>query len=172
MTQIEKIQSINHHLRFALDQVSEGVLSLEAGSRTPVGPRIVYANATVERLSGYDSSHLLGQPIGMIFDRDHLPELLEKLDSLGQAAGPICLQRDLHARDGGRKRADWNFLPVKNSAGETVNFSVRIVSHDERESRRAREEAFRQDLARSRLESLLIVSGGIAHDFRNGLLAT
>ena len=169
----EKFLSLNHHLRLALDQVSDGILTLEAKASTPLGPRIVYANQAVSEFTGFDISHVLGQPLGMLFDRDHLPDLLNRLPLIDHGSDQFRVQRDIHLKGGGRKRFEWSFLPVKNSLGEVINYTIRISSIDQQpKGGESREDAFKEDLAKSRLESLLIVSSGIAHDFRNGLLAT
>ena len=173
---VEEIQSLNYHLRVALNQVSEAIVILESGSNTPLGPRIVYANQAASDFSGYKVSGLIGQPIGLIFDRDRLPDLVKQLSVLTDPGEPYRVIRDLLTNNDKRKKCLWTILPVKDSLNETVNFTIRFSPANPKEKEQNTEvssgEALQEDLARSRLESLQIVSSGLAHDFRNGLLAT
>ena len=62
-------------------------------------------------------------------------------------------------------------FPVKDTKEKTINFTIRLAPGrsfgiDTFVSRSRT--LFLEDLAKSRLESLQIVSSGIAHDFRNG----
>ncbi len=172
MNSAEDIQSVNHHMRIALDQITDGVLILEAESSTPIGPRIVYANRSVQENSGYQLSDLLGQPLGLLFDRDFLPQLVQNLPSLAYSNEAYRMNCDLHTKDGGRECYEWSILPVKDSQGLTVNFTIRfspLLQMDEAELEAKQQAQLQHDIANSRLESLQIVSSGIAHDFRNGL---
>ncbi|MDF1815764.1 MAG: ATP-binding protein [Verrucomicrobiales bacterium] len=172
MNSVEEIQSINHHMRLALDQVSEGVLIVEAESHTPIGPRVVFANEAMKKFTGYEVADILGQPLGLLFDRDYLPEFLRRLPLISQSTESFPVQKDLHLQDGGRERFNWTIVPVKDSLGQTINFTIRLQSVEKSAPAKVVEDSLHEDLAKSRLESLQIVSSGIAHDFRNGLVAT
>lgn len=159
-------------MRLALDQVSEGVLIVEAESHTPIGPRVVFANEAMARFTGYEVSDILGQPLGLLFDRDYLPEILRRWSIISQGTEAFPVQKDLHLKNGGREKFNWNIIPVKDSLGRTINFTIRLIRATEAPApAKPVEDPFHDDLAKSRLESLQIVSSGIAHDFRNGLVA-
>lgn len=181
MSSVEEIQSLNHHLRLALDQVDEGILITESESKTPIGPRILLANKTMERISGFKVSDILGQPLGLLFDRDHLPELLRHLPSIGNNNEPYSATKDFHLKDGSRREMEWEIIPVRDNLGKIINLTVKVkapTSTIERSggvqssSPAGSEGALQANLMNSRLESLQIVSSGIAHDFRNGMGAT
>jgi two-component system, cell cycle sensor histidine kinase and response regulator CckA len=115
---------------------------------------------------------VLGQPLGLLFDRDYLPDFLRKLPAISQSVDEFSLRKDLHLKEGGREKFDWSVVPVKDSLGETINFTIRLQPAEQKVSQtKPVEDALHFDLAKSRLESLQIVSSGIAHDFRNGLVA-
>lgn len=171
MKSLEEIQSLNHHMRLALDQVTEGILVVEAESHTPIGPRIVFANRASSKLSGYDVPDMIGQPLGLLLDRNFLPVFLDRLQEIGDRGEPFEVEKNMHLQGGEQGSFKWTFLPVKDSLGRTINFTIRLVDLKQKEPTK-NGEALHEHLAKSRLESLQIVSHGIAHDFRNGLVAT
>ena len=171
MKSLEEIQSLNHHMRLALDQVTEGVLVVEAESHTPIGPRIVFANRAVTRFSGYEVPDMIGQPLGLLLDRNFLPVFLDRLQEIGEKGEPFEAEKSMHLQGGEQRAFRWTFLPVKDSLGRTINFTIRLIDVEKKEETK-NGEALHEHLAKSRLESLQIVSHGIAHDFRNGLVAT
>lgn len=171
MKSLEEIQSLNHHMRLALDQVTEGVLVVEAESHTPIGPRIVFANQAISSYSGYEIPDVMGQPLGLLLDRNFLPGFLDRLQEIGERGESFEVEKSMHLQGGDQRVFQWTFIPVKDSLGQTINFTIRLVDLA-KDNEAKNGEALHEHLAKSRLESLQIVSHGIAHDFRNGLVAT
>lgn len=172
MQSLEEIQSLYHHLRLAIDHVEQGIIVVEAQSRpTPVGPRMVFANQAILNLTGYAKTDLIAQPVGMIFDRDHLRNLIDTLPGIGASGVPLSMECDLHIRGDRRERCEWKIVPVNNNQGTTVNFTLLIRPLTEKSTLGSapQSDPLNEDLGKSRLESLQIVSNGIAHDFRNCL---
>ncbi|MEM9282283.1 MAG: hypothetical protein AAGA96_10680, partial [Verrucomicrobiota bacterium] len=55
------------------------ILVIEAQATTPLGPKILYANPSAARQTGYMLPSLVGAPLGLIYDRKDLRILIEKL---------------------------------------------------------------------------------------------
>ena len=96
LPQIEKIRAVNHHLRAAIDRVSDGVLIIEADPLQVPGPRVVFINHAGRRITGYRAEDILGQPIGMIYDPAKLNDFIDKLiiDKQIMTFSFTCLAKD------------------------------------------------------------------------------
>ena len=66
--QLDQIQTVNQHLRAALNQVEEAVVIIGAVPFDMPGPRIYYANRKAAELTGFRIEELVGAPIGRIYD--------------------------------------------------------------------------------------------------------
>ncbi|MDB6069033.1 MAG: sensory box histidine kinase/response regulator, partial [Verrucomicrobiales bacterium] len=60
---VERIKAVNHHLRVALDEVSEAVLILQNGISPGDGPVIAWGNAAALRCTGISGADLFGAPL-------------------------------------------------------------------------------------------------------------
>ncbi len=88
-------------------EASVGVLVIEARSTTPLGPRIVYANERIARLSGYEMSSLIGSPLGLLYDRSDLTALIEKLPVIAVRPNHCYMDRVLMRNGGTRRPCHW-----------------------------------------------------------------
>lgn len=185
---IEQIKSINHHFRHAIEQVGEGVLIVEAGSRHPLGPQIVFANRAVTDLSGYPREGLLEQPLGLIYEPESLNHLLERLPRVAETTKVYEMAKEMVTRDGDRLPCRWTVSAVRDLRGRTVNFTftlspTRVPSpveakadgedkageNGDRPLAEGEDPSLEEGLEKSRVESLALLAGGIAHDFNNVL---
>lgn len=119
-----------------------GVLFVEQRASTPLGPRIVHANAEMLQLSGYDAASLIGSPLGLIYDRNKLPGLVENLSVIATASSYYYMERLLIRAGGTRRLCRWTIRPT-NREGETPGLFVLtaepILSSGDRGARAARE---------------------------------
>jgi len=60
---VERIKAVNHHLRVALDQVSDAVLILQNGLTHGEGPVIAWGNEAAVRCTGIAAMDLFGSPL-------------------------------------------------------------------------------------------------------------
>ncbi|NLT72155.1 MAG: response regulator [Verrucomicrobiaceae bacterium] len=88
-------------------EASVGVLVIEARSTTPLGPRIVYANERIARLSGYEMSSLIGSPLGLLYERSDLSALIEKLPVIAARPNHCYMDRMLMRNGGTRRPCRW-----------------------------------------------------------------
>lgn len=100
-----------------------GVVFIEQRATTPLGPRIVHANAEMLQLSGYDASSLIGSPLGLIYDRNKLPGLIENLPVISTASSYYYMERLLIRAGGTRRLCRWTIRPT-NREGETPGLFV------------------------------------------------
>ncbi|MEM7144310.1 MAG: ATP-binding protein [Verrucomicrobiota bacterium] len=180
---IEQIRTINHHLRVAIDRVSDGVLILEADPLSMPGPRIVFANIAARKITGFDLEDLLGQPIGVLYDNAKLRGFLARLPAVSQTGKTYQIEVATSCEGGAVKALRWTVTAMRDHRDVTQNFMVTILP--EKLSRLAAEaEAARAgrpapateagpnemssaQIHSSKMESLALVASGIAHDFNN-----
>jgi two-component system cell cycle sensor histidine kinase/response regulator CckA len=150
-----RLEETQRRLSAAVEQAAEGVIITD-----PDGT-VLYVNPAFERITGYDHAQAIG--FG-----PRLPE------GDGQATGPyrkmwqtITSEPPWQGRftdrrpDGSPYSVDSTVTPVRNPAGEIVNYvaTMRDVTRELQ-----LEEQFRQA---QKMEALGRLAGGIAHDFNN-----
>ena len=180
---IEKIKSINHHFRHAIEQVGEGILIIEPNSRHPLGPQIVFANRAMAELTGYFRDALVEQPIGLIYEPESLNHLLVRLPRVAEGGKVYEMVKEMVTREGDRIPCRWTVSAVRDSQGRTVNFTFAVnpiqkpvvkevlveVPAEAPKVEKRENPSIEESLEKSRVESLALLAGGIAHDFNNVL---
>jgi CheY-like chemotaxis protein len=123
-------------------QASEvGILVVEADAITPVGPRIVFVNEAACLLSGYDQSSLVGSPLGLIYDRDDLPRLIQKLPTISQRSTHCWMDRVLIRNGGVRQKVHWTIRPTgkNHAAGDFFTLTIGELGGGDRRPNAARQ---------------------------------
>ena len=75
----ERIKAVNHHLRVALDQVSEVVFILQNGLTPAEGPLIAWGNEAARRCTGIPAADLFGAPLQPLLTETSWQALLAAL---------------------------------------------------------------------------------------------
>lgn len=117
-------------------QASEvGIVVVEADTITPVGPRIVFVNEAACTLSGYDQSSLVGSPLGLIYDREDLPRLIQKLPTISQRSTHCWMDRVLIRNGGVRQKVHWTIRPTgkNHAAGDFFTLTIGELAGGERQ---------------------------------------
>lgn len=132
---------------------------------TDLNGRIVYANPTFEKESGYTAEEVRGKPASINKSGRHNAEFYDSLWNTIQA-GVTWKGRFVNRRkDGGLYFEDATIAPVRDQTGDIVQY-VAVKRNVTRELE------IEEQLRRSqRIESLGMLAGGIAHDFNNILTA-
>ncbi|PLX84837.1 MAG: hypothetical protein C0617_06395 [Desulfuromonas sp.] len=142
-------------LSTTVEQAVEGIII--------IGPerKIEYANAAVERLTGFSREEIVGQGVGFLRSGKQNEISCEDIwDTLRRGEpwrGRVINRR----KDGGSFEGERTIFPVRNPKGEIVNY-VALIRDMSNEMRMERQLGRAQ-----RLEAIGTLAGGIAHDFNN-----
>jgi two-component system cell cycle sensor histidine kinase/response regulator CckA len=124
---------------------------------------ILYANPTFEKTSGYTRAEALGQNPRLSKSGKHDAEFYRRMWAV-LAAGQVWSGDMINKRkDGTFYEEDVNISPVRDAAGEIVNYIA--VKRDITEQKKLEAQLRRTQ----RLESIGTLAGGIAHDLNNAL---
>lgn len=105
---------------------SVGVLVIESRSTTPLGPKIVYANERMAKLSGYEMGSLMSSPLGLIYDRSDLSALIEKLPAIAARPNHCFMDRALMRNGGTRRPCHWTIRATTREGDDRGFFTLTV----------------------------------------------
>ena len=162
--------------RFVLEQVDEAMIILDAEPFTKPGPRIRLANRKAAALTGWSMEELMDCNIARIFDGVWLDDLLRKLPLVAREKRKFQTEKHLVCADGSLRLCLWRVIGMVDERDRPVRF---ILAFHEKGSERAGSAVAGREgrlpdsidmlLERSRMESLALLTVGVAHDFNNVL---
>ncbi|HEV7180115.1 MAG TPA: PAS domain S-box protein [Candidatus Baltobacteraceae bacterium] len=124
-------------LAFAIDQANDGIAIMQLTGDTDVPIRIVYANDTIERLSGYSYEELLDPSNPFLRVQPQNRALYESLFLEVRAGKSVRFEVEL----GGKDRSTWTEIrwsPLRYGGGDVTHYVA--VLRDITERRRAQAE--------------------------------
>ncbi len=145
-------------LSVTLRSIGDGVIT------TDVNGSIVLMNHAAETLTGWSQAEALGRPLNTVFAVRELPVAAADTQRDAPPPGP-AQPAILLARDGGERHVAESVAPIRDAQGQVQGAAV--VFRDITDMLRLEEE--RQKA--SKLESVGLLAGAIAHDFNNILTA-
>jgi PAS domain S-box-containing protein len=133
-------------LNSGLEEALSGVLITEAAPVDAPGPRIVYANRAMCRMTGYERDDLLGQTPFMFHGPGTDAGALARLHRALAAAEPIRLELQTYRRDGTAFWIDLSITPMREQDRVTHFIAVQTDITERRrleQERRQRDASFR-----------------------------
>ncbi|GEM_PF-2063807 len=158
-----KQQQERRFLSKAVGQSQEAVLITEAEPLEEPGPRIVYANAAFEAMTGYEESELLGKTPRMLQGPETDQAVLDSLRAALEAETSWEGETINYRKDGSPYLVQWTLAPVRNDAGETEHWVS--IQRDVTEQRNQEETLRRQ---RNLLEQTQRLAGAWEVDLQSG----
>ena len=111
---IGRVMAVNHHLKIALDLVSDAVAILDSGPLSSQGPPILYANRALAAACSIEPAALVGQPLAAITG-DPAPLLAAMRIGLPEPTPVIGTLP-------GRIPCSWLCAPVRDVSGRILNY--------------------------------------------------
>lgn len=157
--ELKDLVSRNTILTEALQASPIGVAIMTAESETP---SIFYANAALERITGYVNSSLIGATLDRLSGPETDEQILGSMVHSIRAGSPQSFELTLHTKDRTPFLAQVDVAPVLSERGDHVVAQTLIV-RDITDDRR-RTDAMMES---QKMEALGKLSGGVAHEINN-----
>ena len=155
ITQRKRAEAEHVRLVTAIEQSAEAVVI------TNTAGDIEYVNPAFTRITGYSREEALGQNPRILKSGKQDPALYQQLWAT-ILKGEIWHGELINRRkDGSLYTEQMNIAPVRDPAGEVVNF---IATKQDVTARKELEQKFRQA---QKMEAVGQLAGGVAHDFNN-----
>ena len=137
------------------------VMITEAGPLAPPGPRILFANPAIERLSGYPPQEIVGKPPGILHGPNTSQETLARVYA-ALRRGEVATEEILHYTKTGQEHlVELQVVPIPDGSGTITHYlSIQRDISD----RKSLETQLRQA---QKMEVIGQLAGGVAHDFNN-----
>ena len=159
VSQRVRAEEERQRLSTAVGQSSEGIVIIDPGDH------IIYANRTFQELHGLSLADILSRKYGDILGFENEDESFRQGIREAMTRGEVWKGRLTRAaRDRADRKLDVTISPVRDAAGQIVNFAIleRDMTHEHRL------ETYVRQL--QKIEALGTLAGGIAHDFNNILV--
>jgi two-component system, LuxR family, sensor kinase FixL len=151
----------NHLLAEAVAHLGEGVVITEDELDWP-GPRIVFVNEAMCRITGYTAGELIGQSPRILQGQETDRATLDRIKALLSANRPCEVELVNYRKDGTPYNAELFITPLFNADGERTNFvSIhRDVTEKERAAQALQEqEAFVRSVFASPVANIAVLDG-------------
>ena len=142
----------------AIAEVGTGVLITDAKNGETA---IIYANAAVAKMTGYEVEEMLGLNPRFLQGDDRDQPALDNIRSAISRAVPVHETLRNYRKDGSRFISEVTISPIFDDAGEATHF---VGVQSDVTSKLDMEERLRQS---QKMDAIGQLTGGIAHDFNN-----
>ena len=168
VTELRKSEQQLRLLENAVARLNDMVIITEAESIDEPGPRILFCNDALPRITGYSREELIGYSPRRLQGAQTSRVELDRIRQALQNFQPVRAELINYKRNGDPFWLELDIVPLTDAAGRCTHFVS--VQRDVTERKRS-EERLRESEARlmqsQKLESIGQLTGGIAHDFNN-----
>ncbi len=142
----------------AIAEIDTGVLITDAKRGENA---IIYANAAMAKMTGYEAKELLGRNPRFLQGDDRDQRALDNIRSAISQAVPVHETLRNYRKDGSLFYVEVTISPIRDDAGEVTHF---IGVQSDVTAKLDMEERLRQS---QKMDAIGQLTGGIAHDFNN-----
>ena len=146
-------------LETCIAQVNDIVLVTDGSTASP-GPRIVFANAACERITGYSRAELIGQSPRMLQGPDTDRAEVARIGTALQRREPVHAELLNYAKDGSRYWIELDITPVLAGDGSVTHFVA--IQRDTTERHAVQVQMAQQEQALRRSEARSAKAEGLA----------
>jgi len=146
-----------------LDACTDVFLITESEPQVEPGPRIIYANAAFEKMTGYRRSDIIGRSPRLLHGNSTSLDERRRIREAMKRWEPVRARLVNYRRDGTPFELELEISPVCDETGWYVFWVA--IQRDITE--RSREEGVRR--AAMRVQTVRTIASGLAHDFNNRL---
>jgi PAS domain S-box-containing protein len=150
-------------LTSSFDKALDAVLITEAEPTELPGPRILYANPSFERMTGYSCDEVLGKTPRILQGPKTDRAATQRMHDALKARQPIHEELLNYRKDGSEFFVDLSIVPVSDQNGWYTHW---VSIQRETTARRAAQE--HAELT-SRMAAVAVMAGGFAHEINNPL---
>lgn len=111
-----------HLLKTAVEHLNDIVLITDADVFTDQGPRIVYANAAFERITGFSKQEVIGKTPRILQGEETSRKELDRLKARLQKSEAVRVELINYKKSGEKMWLELNIVPLFDETGELTNF--------------------------------------------------
>jgi len=157
-------------LSSCIAQLNDAIIITDTAPSSEGGPRIVFVNEAVERMTGYTRAEIIGQTPRLFQGPRTDPAELERVRTALRETQSIHVELVNYSKSGAEYWIEMALAPVLSASGGATHFVAIQRDITTRKAASAEREALQLQLQQSqKLDSIGQLAGGVAHDFNNML---
>ena len=108
-------------LESAVENAIEGIILL-SGEKSADGPRVIFANAGFEKLTGFLSNEAVGRPLTILHIGEEERDVLERMRAHVDRETPFEGEAVASRKDGSRYVLELHVMPIRDRAGRLTHW--------------------------------------------------